>query len=418
MDKFLIQGPTKLTGEVVISGSKNAALPILFASLLAEKPVEIQNVPKVHDIEVAIQLLINLGAKIKRNHSIYIDTSNINVYCVPCDIAKKIRASIWTLGPLVARFHYAKVFLPGGCAIGQRPIDLHILGLKQLGATIQLHQNSIIASVIDHLRGAHIIMNKISVGATITIMIAATLAHGITIIENAAQEPEITDTANFLITLGAKITGLGTNIIKIEGVKYLNGGTYRILPDRIETGTFLVGVAASRGYVTCHATCPNIMHAVLNKLREAGGDITTGKNWITLNMHGKRPKAVNLTTAPYPGFPTDMQSQFSLLNLISEGTGTITETIFENRFMHFSELIRMGAYAHIDHNTAVCYGVRTLFGTQVIATDLRSAASLILAGCIAKGTTIIHHIYHVERGYDKIEEKLKNIGANIQRIKN
>ncbi|UAJ64893.1 UDP-N-acetylglucosamine 1-carboxyvinyltransferase [Candidatus Schneideria nysicola] len=418
MDKLHIWGPTKLIGEVTISGAKNSALPILFSTILAEEPVEIFNIPKLKDIETALTLLSWMGAKIKRNGSIQVDASNINIYCAPYDLVKTMRASIWALGPLVARFGKAKVSLPGGCAIGARPVDLHTCGLTQLGARIKLENGYIKASINGHrLRGTHIVLNKISVGATVTIMSASTLAEGTTIIENAAREPEIIDTANFLITLGAKISGAGSSRIAIKGVRRLRGGIYRILPDRIEAGTFLVAAAISRGQVVCHKIDPNTLSIVLKKLNEAGADIKTGSNWISLNMHNKRPNAIRICTAPYPGFPTDMQAQFSLLNLIAKGTGFITETIFENRFMHIPELIRMGAHAKIESNTIICYGVENLYSAQVMATDLRASASLVLAGCIAEGMTVVDRIYHIDRGYESLENKLRNMGANIKRIR-
>ena len=417
MDKFRVQGPTRLTGEVIISGAKNAALPILFAALLAEEPVEIQNVPKLRDIDTTMKLLSQLGARVERNGSVHVDAGPVNIFCAPYDLVKTMRASIWALGPLVARFGQGQVSLPGGCAIGARPVDLHIHGLEQLGAKITLEEGYVKASVDGRLKGAHIVMDKVSVGATITIMCAATLAEGKTIIENAAREPEIVDTANFLNTLGAKITGAGSDRIIIEGVKRLGGGVYRVLPDRIETGTFLIAAAVSGGKVICRNTRPDTLEAVLAKLTEAGADIEIGEDWISLDMHGRRPKAVNFRTAPHPGFPTDMQAQFSLLNLVAEGTGVITETIFENRFMHIPELIRMGAHAEIESNTVICHGVERLSGAQVMATDLRASASLVLAGFIAEGTTIVDRIYHIDRGYEHIEEKLRGLGGKIERIK-
>ncbi|SFN26228.1 UDP-N-acetylglucosamine 1-carboxyvinyltransferase [Izhakiella capsodis] len=416
MDKFRVQGPTRLNGEVTISGAKNAALPILFAALLAEEPVEIQNVPKLRDIDTTMKLLSQLGAQVKRNGSVHVDASQINIFCAPYELVKTMRASIWALGPLIARFGQGQVSLPGGCAIGARPVDLHITGLEQLGAEIKLEEGYVKASVNGRLKGAHIVMDKVSVGATVTIMSAATLATGTTIIENAAREPEIVDTANFLNTLGAKISGMGTDRITIEGVERLGGGVYRVLPDRIETGTFLVAGAVSGGKVTCRNTRPDTLDAVLAKLREAGAEIEVGEDWISLDMRGKRPKAVNVRTAPHPGFPTDMQAQFTLLNLVAVGTGVITETIFENRFMHLPELIRMGAHAEIESNTAICHGVAKLSGAQVMATDLRASASLVLAGCIAEGTTLVDRIYHIDRGYDRIEDKLRELGADIKRI--
>lgn len=417
MDKFRVQGPTRLTGEVVISGAKNAALPILFAALLAEEPVEIQNVPKLKDIDTTMKLLSQLGAKVERNGSVHVDASQVNIFCAPYDLVKTMRASIWALGPLVARFGQGQVSLPGGCAIGARPVDLHIHGLEQLGATIVLEEGYVKASVDGRLKGAHIVMDKVSVGATVTIMCAATLAEGKTVIENAAREPEIVDTAAFLNTLGAKITGAGTDKITIEGVERLGGGVHRVLPDRIETGTFLIAAAVSGGKILCKNTRPEMLDAVLAKLTEAGADIQTGEDWISIDMHGKRPKAVNIRTAPHPGFPTDMQAQFSLLNMVAEGTGIITETIFENRFMHIPELIRMGGHAEIESNTVICHGVAHLSGAQVMATDLRASASLVVAGFIAEGTTIVDRIYHIDRGYENIEGKLRALGGRIERIK-
>ncbi|CDL82417.1 UDP-N-acetylglucosamine 1-carboxyvinyltransferase [Xenorhabdus szentirmaii] len=417
MDKFRVKGPTCLSGEVTISGAKNAALPIMFAALLAEEPVELQNVPKLKDIETTIKLLNRLGTKVERNGSVFVDASGVNEYCAPYELVKTMRASIWALGPLVARFGQGQVSLPGGCAIGARPVDLHISGLEQLGAKIVLDEGYVKASVEGRLKGANIVMDKVSVGATVTIMTAATLAEGTTIIENAAREPEIEDTANFLNTLGAKIKGAGSDRIIIEGVERLGGGVHRILPDRIETGTFLVAAAISRGKVICHHAKPDTLDAVLAKLREAGADIKVGEDWVSLDMHGQRPKAVTFRTAPHPGFPTDMQAQFSLLNMVAEGAGMITETIFENRFMHIPELIRMGGRAEIESNTVLCHGVEKLSGAQVMATDLRASASLVLAGCIAEGTTVVDRIYHIDRGYEHIEDKLLGLGANIERIK-
>ncbi|MEG3132955.1 UDP-N-acetylglucosamine 1-carboxyvinyltransferase [Rouxiella sp. T17] len=416
MDKFRVQGGTRLSGEVTISGAKNAALPILFAALLAEEPVELQNVPHLKDIDTTIKLLSQLGTKIERNGSVWVDASGVNEFRAPYDLVKTMRASIWALGPLVARFGRGEVSLPGGCAIGARPVDLHITGLEQLGAKIVLEEGYVKATVDGRLKGAHIVMDKVSVGATVTIMSAATLAEGTTIIENAAREPEIADTAAFLNAIGAKITGAGTDKITIEGVQRLGGGVHRVVPDRIETGTFLVAAAISGGKVICRETRPDTLDAVLAKLREAGADIETGEDWISLDMHGKRAKAVTLRTAPHPGFPTDMQAQFSLLNLVAEGTGVITETIFENRFMHIPELIRMGAHAEIESHTLICHGVEKLSGAQVMATDLRASASLVLAGCIAEGVTIVDRIYHIDRGYERIEDKLRLLGAKIERV--
>ena len=416
MQKFRIQGGGPLSGEVSISGAKNAALPILFAALLAEEPVEVANVPKLRDIDTTMELLSRLGAKVSRNGSVYVDAGPVNEFCAPYDLVKTMRASIWALGPLVARFGQGQVSLPGGCAIGARPVDLHIHGLEQLGAEITLEEGYVKASVDGRLKGAHIVMDKVSVGATVTIMSAATLAVGTTVIENAAREPEIVDTADFLNTLGAKITGAGTDTITIEGVERLGGGYHEVVADRIETGTFLVAAAVSGGKIMCRHTRPSLLEAALAKLEEAGAKIETGEDWISLDMTERELKAVNIRTAPHPGFPTDMQAQFSLLNLIAKGTGIITETIFENRFMHIPELIRMGARAEIEGNTVICGDTDGLSGAQVMATDLRASASLVIAGSIAKGETIVDRIYHIDRGYEHIEDKFSALGMNIERF--
>ncbi|WP_281545382.1 UDP-N-acetylglucosamine 1-carboxyvinyltransferase [Grimontia sp. SpTr1] len=416
MQKFRVHGGGPLRGEVTISGAKNAALPILFAALLAEEPVEVANVPKLRDIDTTMELLSRLGAKVSRNGSVHVDASNINEFCAPYDLVKTMRASIWALGPLVARFGKGEVSLPGGCAIGARPVDLHIHGLEQLGATITLDEGYVKAHVDGRLQGAHIVMDKVSVGATVTIMSAATLAEGTTVIENAAREPEIVDCAKFLNALGAKITGAGTDAITIEGVERLGGGYHEVVADRIETGTFLVGAAVSGGKVMCHNTSPKLMEAVLAKLEEAGALVESGEDWISLDMTDRELKAVNIRTAPHPGFPTDMQAQFTLLNLMAKGTGIITETIFENRFMHVPELQRMGAHAEIEGNTVVCGDCDGLSGAQVMATDLRASASLVIAGAIAKGETIVDRIYHIDRGYEHIEDKLKKLGVSIERF--
>ncbi|MDW6018806.1 UDP-N-acetylglucosamine 1-carboxyvinyltransferase [Vibrio plantisponsor] len=417
MDKFRVIGSDKpLQGEVTISGAKNAALPILFASILATEPVEVSNVPHLRDIDTTMELLKRLGAKVERNGSVHVDPSQINQFCAPYDLVKTMRASIWALGPLVARFGEGQVSLPGGCAIGARPVDLHIHGLEQLGATIVLEDGYVKASVDGRLKGAHIVMDKVSVGATITIMCAATLAEGKTILDNAAREPEIVDTAKFLNQLGAKISGAGTDTITIEGVESLGGGKHTVVADRIETGTFLVAAAVSKGKIVCRKTNAKLLEAVIAKLEEAGADIETGEDWISLDMTGRQLKAVSIRTAPHPGFPTDMQAQFTLLNMMAKGGGVITETIFENRFMHVPELMRMGAKAEIEGNTVICGDVESLSGAQVMATDLRASASLVIAGCIAHGETIVDRIYHIDRGYERIEDKLSALGANIQRV--
>ncbi len=417
MEKFKLIGSDKpLCGDVTISGAKNAALPILFASILAEEPVEVSNVPHLRDIDTTMELLERLGAVVHRNGSVHVDAGGINEYCAPYDLVKTMRASIWALGPLVARFGKGQVSLPGGCAIGARPVDLHIHGLEQLGAKITLEDGYVKAEVEDRLQGAHIVMDKVSVGASITIMCAATLAKGVTILDNAAREPEIVDTADFLNTIGAKISGAGTDTIRIEGVERLGGGKHTVVPDRIETGTFLVAAAVSKGKITCHNTRPNLLEAVLSKLEEAGASVETGPDWISLDMTDRKLKAVTIRTAPHPGFPTDMQAQFTLLNMMAEGNGIITETIFENRFMHVPELIRMGAKAEIEGNTVICHNTPSLSGAQVMATDLRASASLVIAGCIAHGVTVVDRIYHIDRGYEHIEDKLRGLGANIERI--
>ncbi|MEZ9522698.1 UDP-N-acetylglucosamine 1-carboxyvinyltransferase [Enterovibrio norvegicus] len=416
MQKFRVHGGGPLRGDVTISGAKNAALPILFAALLAEEPVEVGNVPKLRDIDTTMELLSRLGAKVSRNGSVHVDASNIDEFCAPYDLVKTMRASIWALGPLVARFGKGQVSLPGGCAIGARPVDLHIHGLEQLGATITLDEGYVKAHVDGRLKGAHIVMDKVSVGATVTIMCAATLAEGTTVIENAAREPEIVDCAKFLNVLGAKVTGAGTDTITIEGVERLGGGYHDVVADRIETGTFLVGAAVSGGKVTCHKTSPKLLEAVLAKLEEAGAAVETGEDWISLDMTDRELKAVNIRTAPHPGFPTDMQAQFTLLNLMAKGTGIITETIFENRFMHVPELQRMGAHAEIEGNTVVCGDCDGLSGAQVMATDLRASASLVIAGAIATGETIVDRIYHIDRGYEHIEDKLQKLGVHIERF--
>lgn len=418
MEKFRVHGSGPLQGEVTISGAKNAALPILFSTILSEGPVEVANVPALRDIDTSIELLKRLGAEVERNGEVLsVNAGPIHEYCAPYDLVKTMRASIWALGPLVARFGHGQVSLPGGCAIGARPVDLHIHGLEQLGATITLDEGYVKAEVDGRLKGAHIVMDKVSVGATITIMSAATLAEGTTVLENAAREPEIEDTAAFLNAIGARVTGAGTGTITIEGVERLSGGRHSVVADRIETGTFLVAAAVSGGKVVCRNTKASLLEAVLAKLEEAGAKVESGEDWISLDMTGRELKAVTIRTAPHPGFPTDMQAQFTLLNMMAKGGGVITETIFENRFMHVPELMRMGAKAEIEGNTVICGDAESLTGAQVMATDLRASASLVIAGCIAKGETIVDRIYHIDRGYDRIENKLNALGANIERFK-
>lgn len=418
MDKFRVYGQSRLSGSVNISGAKNAALPILFAAILATEPVKLTNVPELKDIETTLKILRQLGVVVDRDATgaILLDASNINHFTAPYELVKTMRASIWALAPLVARFHQGQVSLPGGCSIGARPVDLHISGLEKLGADIVLEEGYVKAQVSDRLVGTRIVIEKVSVGATLSIMMAATLAKGTTVIENAAREPEIVDTADFLNKMGAKITGAGSAHITIEGVERLTGCEHSVVPDRIETGTFLIAAAISGGCVVCQNTKADTLDAVIDKLREAGAQVDVTENSITLDMLGNRPKAVNIRTAPHPGFPTDMQAQFTLLNMVAEGTSIITETIFENRFMHIPELIRMGGKAEIEGNTAVCHGVEQLSGTEVIATDLRASISLVLAGCIATGETIVDRIYHIDRGYEHIEDKLRGLGAKIERF--
>ena len=418
MQKFRVYGQSCLKGTVEISGAKNAALPILFAAILATEPVTLTNVPDLKDIETTLKILRQLGVVVTRNEQgvVSLDASKIDHFVAPYELVKTMRASIWALAPLVARFNQGQVSLPGGCSIGARPVDLHISGLERLGAQIVLEDGYVKAHVNGRLSGTRIVMEKVSVGATLSIMIAATLAKGTTVIENAAREPEIADTAEFLNKMGAKISGAGSDAITIEGVERLTGCQHSIVPDRIETGTFLVAAAISGGRIVCKNTNADTLDAVIDKLREAGAQVDVTEDTITLDMLGNRPKAVNIRTAPYPGFPTDMQAQFTLLNMVANGTSIITETIFENRFMHIPELIRMGGKAEIEGNTAICHGVDHLSGAEVMATDLRASISLVLAGCIATGETIVDRIYHIDRGYERIEEKLRGIGARIERF--
>ena len=418
MQKFRVYGQSCLKGTVEISGAKNAALPILFAAILATEPVTLTNVPDLKDIETTLKILRQLGVVVTRNEQgvVSLDASKIDHFVAPYELVKTMRASIWALAPLVARFNQGQVSLPGGCSIGARPVDLHISGLERLGAQIVLEDGYVKAHVNGRLSGTRIVMEKVSVGATLSIMIAATLAKGTTVIENAAREPEIADTAEFLNKMGAKISGAGSDAITIEGVDRLTGCEHSVVPDRIETGTFLVAAAISGGRIVCKNTKADTLDAVIDKLREAGAQVDVTEETITLDMLGNRPKAVNIRTAPYPGFPTDMQAQFTLLNMVANGTSIITETIFENRFMHIPELIRMGGKAEIEGNTAICHGVDHLSGAEVMATDLRASISLVLAGCIATGETIVDRIYHIDRGYERIEEKLRAIGARIERF--
>ncbi len=418
MDAFKIIGGQPLQGEVTISGAKNAALPILMAALLSETPITFSNVPKLNDIETTTKLLTQFGAKTQwlNDDSLMIDASNIDHCRASYELVKTMRASILVLGPLLARFGHAEVSLPGGCAIGARPVNLHIQGLKLMGADIEVENGYIIARNDGRLKGATIFMDTVSVTGTENLMMAAALADGITVIENAAREPEIVDLANCLNAMGAKVVGAGTDTLTIEGVEKLFGEEYSVMPDRIETGTFLVAAAVTQGKVKCLKTDPKALEAVLSKLQEAGAVITTGSDWIELEMLSK-PKAVNIRTAPHPAFPTDMQAQFVAMNAIADGTATTTETIFENRFMHVPELQRMGANISLEGNTAISSGVEQLNGAQVMATDLRASASLVIAGLVASTETQVDRIYHIDRGYQKIEDKLQALGANITRIK-
>ncbi|MBL0494194.1 UDP-N-acetylglucosamine 1-carboxyvinyltransferase [Aeromonas veronii] len=417
MDKFKIDGRCTLNGEVTISGAKNAALPILFATLLCDEEVHLSNVPRLKDVGTTIKLLEMLGATTKVNGNVTVLTGAVNNHVAPYELVKTMRASILALGPLAARFGAADVSLPGGCAIGARPVNLHVHGLELMGAKITIEDGYIKARVDGRLKGAHILMDMVSVTGTENLMMAATLADGRTVIENAAREPEVVDLANFLNTLGAKIQGAGTDTLTIDGVERLHGGNYSVQPDRIETGTFLVGAAVTGGKITCRKTDPTLLEAVLVKLEEAGALIEKGEDWITLDMTGRTLKPVTIKTAPYPAFPTDMQAQFTVLNAVAQGTGMVTETIFENRFMHVPELVRMGADIELQGNVAICRDTEQLKGAQVMATDLRASASLVLAGFVAEGSTIVDRIYHIDRGYEDIEQKLQGLGGRIERIK-
>ena len=419
MDKLIITGGAPLDGEIRISGAKNAALPILAATLLADTPVTVRNLPHLHDITTMIELFGRMGVEpvINEKLDVQVDATTIKTLVAPYELVKTMRASILVLGPMVARFGQAEVALPGGCAIGTRPVDLHIRGLEAMGAIIDVDGGYIKARAPEGgLRGAHFCFDTVSVTGTENILMAATLANGRSVLENAAREPEVVDLANMLIAMGAQIQGAGTSTITVDGVKRLGGGSYAVMPDRIETGTFLVAAAASRGRVKLKDTDPTILEAVLLKLQEAGAEITTGEDWIELDMKGKRPKAVNVRTAPYPAFPTDMQAQFIAMNAVAEGTGTVIETIFENRFMHVQEMQRMGAHIQIEGNTAIVTGVPRLKAAPVMATDLRASASLVIAALVADGDTLIDRIYHIDRGYECIEEKLQLLGAKIRRV--
>ncbi len=417
MDKLYINGGRTLHGEVRISGAKNAALPVLMATLLADGPVTVGNIPHLHDITTTMELLGRMGVHLTLDESmsVHVDCSTIHSHCAPYELVKTMRASILVLGPLVARYGEAQVSLPGGCAIGLRPVNLHIDGLRAMGADVDV-ENGYIQARAKRLRGARLVMDVVSVTGTENLMMAAALAQGESLIENAAREPEVVDLANFLNKMGARIEGAGTDRIRVQGVERLQGVRYDVLPDRIETGTYLVAAAVTGGSVRVRNTQPDSLDAVLQKLHEAGAVIETGDDWIALDMEGRRPRAVHVHTAPYPAFPTDMQAQFTVLNAIGEGVGAVTETVFENRFMHVQELLRMGANIKVEGNTAICVGVPRLTGAPVMATDLRASASLVLAGLVAEGETKVDRIYHIDRGYDHIEEKLSSLGAMIRRM--
>ena len=417
MDKLIVSGGTPLAGEIRISGAKNAALPVLIASLLTGDPLRISNIPHLHDITTTLELLGQLGVSVQVDEKMVIeaDAGQVTQIRAPYDLVKTMRASILVLGPLLARFGEAEVSLPGGCAIGSRPVNLHVKGLRAMGADIAV-ENGYIKARANRLCGARIFMDLISVTGTENLMMAATLAKGTTVIENAAREPEVADLAECLNAMGASVAGAGGDEITIEGVERLHGADHRVIPDRIEIGTYLVAGAITGGKVKLRNSAPGLVESVLEKLRETGAEIETGEDWISLDMGGRRPRAVNIRTSPYPAFPTDMQAQFVTLNSVASGTATVTETVFENRFMHVQELQRMGANIVMEGNTAVVRGVEDLHGAPVMATDLRASACLALAGLVAKNDTIIDRIYHIDRGYECIEEKLSQLGAHILRV--
>lgn len=418
MTKLKIIGGRRLDGEVLISGAKNAALPILAGCLLAETPVLLRNIPHLRDVTTTIELLSRMGVEVTVHDQmgIEVDASGVDKLEAPYELVKTMRASILVLGPLLARYGRADVSLPGGCAIGARPVDLHVAGLREMGAEIQI-DNGYIRARARRLRGARLVLDTVTVTGTENLLMAATLADGQTTIENAAREPEVVDLANFLIGMGARISGAGTDTIVIDGVDRLKGAEYTVLPDRIEAGTYLLAAAITGGRVKVRKVRPEHLDAVLAKLRLAGATVTVDGDTIEVDMRGRRPDSVDLRTAPHPGFPTDMQAQFTALNAVANGVGAITETVFENRFMHAQELQRMGADIRIEGNTAIVTGVPRLTGAPVMATDLRASASLVLAGLVAEGETIVDRIYHIDRGYERIEEKLSALGATIQRVR-
>jgi len=418
MDKLLIKGGVSLQGEIRIAGAKNSALPILASTLLTHETVQICNLPHLFDITTMIELLACMGVEpvIDEKLNVEVNSSTIRHFSAPYELVKTMRASILVLGPLLARYGKAEVALPGGCAIGSRPVNLHISALQAMGADIVVEDGYIKASVDGKLKGAHVFMDIVTVTGTENVMMAATLADGVTVIENAAREPEVVDLADCLVKMGAIISGQGSDTITITGVNELKGCSYSVMPDRIETGTYLIAAAATRGHIKVKDTRPDILEAVLSKLEQSGADIKVGDNWIELNMHGQRPKSVSLRTAPYPAFPTDMQAQFTALNSVADGSGSITETVFENRFMHVHEMNRMGASMIVEGNTVIVNGVNALKGAPVMATDLRASASLIIAGLVSENETIVDRIYHIDRGYECIEEKLQLLGAQIRRV--
>jgi UDP-N-acetylglucosamine 1-carboxyvinyltransferase len=417
MDKLQIQGGVPLQGEVRISGAKNATLPILAGALLADGPVVVGNVPHLKDVTTTVELLGGMGATVTVDERmrIEVDPTTVRECFAPYELVKTMRASILVLGPLVARYGRADVSLPGGCAIGARPVNIHVAGLQALGADITI-EGGYIRARAERLRGARLVLDTVTVTGTENLMMAATLAEGETVIENAAREPEVIDLAQFLISMGARIQGAGTDKIVVEGVERLRGTSYEVLPDRIESGTYLVAGAITRGNVRIKNTRPDHLDAVLAKLEEAGARVGVGESWVEVDMRGRRPRAVDVRTAPYPAFPTDMQAQFAALNTVAEGVGTIIETIFENRFMHMLEMRRLGAEIRLEGNTAIIRGVDRLTAAPVMATDLRASASLVLAGLIAEGRTEVERIYHIDRGYEAIEEKLAQLGAQIKRV--
>ncbi len=418
MDKLLIRGGSSLNGEIYASGSKNSALPILAASLLADSPLKVGNLPHLNDVTTMLELLGSMGVEVMLSDEmeVQVDTSNIKNLNARYELVKTMRASILVLGPLLAKFQQATVALPGGCAIGSRPVNLHIEAMSAMGAEINIEDGNIKAKVDGRLKGAKILFEPVSVTGTENVIMAATLAEGETVIENAAREPEVIDLANCLIAMGADIKGAGTDVITIQGVESLEGASFSVMPDRVEVGTYLTAVAMAGGKVKIKSAKPEYLSSVISKLELCGAIITQGDDWVEIFMRDNKPKATSLTTGPYPSFPTDMQAQFVSLNAIANGNSTITETVFENRFMHVQEIARMGGKITLKGNTAFIEGIKCLKGAPVMATDLRASASLVLAGLVAEGATTIDRIYHIDRGYERIEEKLKMLGADIERI--